>query len=104
MAELLFFGVEIAFVLGCWFRQQRDPFDYREPVSLDPGPFGGVVGEEPHGPHPEVIEDLGTNPVVVGIDRKTEIKVGLDSVPPVVLQVIGLEFVEKPNAAALRGP
>jgi hypothetical protein len=94
MPELLFFGMEISFVLGSGFRQQRDPFDDREPVSLDPGSFGRVVGQETHGPDPQVIKNLRSNPVVAGIDRKTEIKVGLDGVAALILQVIGLEFVE----------
>ena len=79
----------------------RNALDDPDLVSFEAGDLAGVVGQEADGGNTLVVEDRGG--VVVGspVGREAEVEVGLDSIHPLVLQSVGLDFVLEPDAAAL---
>ena len=51
----------------------------------------------------EVDEDLGADAVVAQVGRQPEALVGFDRVQAVLLQAVGAQLVQQPDAAALLG-
>jgi hypothetical protein len=57
------------------------------------------VGDELHGPHAEVEQDLGSHAVVPQVRLKAKTMLGLDGIAPFVLQAIGLQLVQEADTA-----
>ena len=72
-----------------------------QPVAVQPHPLGRVVGQQPHRADPQVDQDLGADSVISGIGGQPELEVGVHGVFAGVLQLVGLQFVHQPDAAAL---
>src|SRR5207244_813081 len=60
-----------------------------------------VVGEQPNGVYAEVSKDLGAGAVLTCIGRQTEFQIGFHRVGACVLQLVGLQLAQQPDAAAL---
>ena len=79
---------------------ERHRLAHREAVSLQPDEFTRVIGQEPHGLHTEIPEDLGADAVVALIRLEPQLDVGLDRIEPLVLKLVGPNFVRQTNAPA----
>ncbi len=104
MTHPVAFGLEVADVLGVGTDRKRNPLDDLQAVAVQPDPFCRVVGQQAHGPHTEVHQNLGADPVVPGVSGQAEFEVGVHGVRAGVLQLVGLQFVQQTDAAALVPP
>jgi hypothetical protein len=78
---------------------EGDALRDRHPMILETLDFFGVVGQEADGVDPEVLQNLCADGIVPLVGPVSQHLIGLDGVVAFVLQVIGLQFVEEPNAA-----
>ena len=101
MAHPVALGHQVADVLGVGAHRQRHALDDVQAVAVQADPLGRVVGQQPHRPHAEVDEDLRADAVVAGVGGQAELEVGVDGVVAGVLQLVGLQLVHQPDAAAL---
>src|ERR1700756_5522571 len=104
VAELIFLGLQVALVVRIRRDGDWNPFDHLEAEALQTVDLLRVVGEQPYLPDAEVVEDLAADAVVALVGRVAERFVGLDSVHTFVLEVVGVQLVEKADAPALRVP
>ena len=72
-----------------------------ESVALEADELARIVGHHPDRGEPEVAEDLRADAVVPEVGREAEPLVGLHRVGARVLQRVGAELVEQPDAPAL---
>src|SRR5271168_768452 len=86
-------GAEVGDVLGVGRQLQRDPLGDVEAEALEPAVLDRVVGHEPHGGHAEVDQHLGSDAVLPAVDGKALLQVGVDGVMPLLLQLVGPDFV-----------
>src|SRR5262245_1952163 len=103
VAELVALGVEIAPVLVVREHLDRHLLDDRQAVRLDPLHLARIVREEPDGGQAEVGEDLVPEAVLARVRREAELDVRLDRVEALLLQLVGAELVQEPDAPALLG-
>src|SRR5690606_34440388 len=76
-------------------------FDDGQPVTFDPSALARVVGHQTHRADTDVVEDLGSDPVIAGVDGQPEMGVRIDRVKTLVLEYICGQFVEQPHSPAL---
>src|SRR5262245_6037643 len=103
MPKLVALCLEITAVLGRRLDLDRNLLDDGQAEALDPGQLLRIVGEDADRRQPEVGEDLVADPVLARVRRETELEVRLDGVEARLLQLVGLELVQEPDAAALLG-
>src|SRR5215475_8429190 len=72
-----------------------------EPVPFEPGPLRGVVRQQAHAAHAEVVQDLGAGAVVARICRQAQVEIRVHGVSAGVLQLVRLQLVQQSDAAAL---
>src|SRR3712207_475667 len=94
-------GAQVGEVLRGDVAGQRHPAGHLQPVALQAGALGRVVGEQPHRVHAEVDEDLCAGAVVAGVGRQAQVEVGVDGVDAPVLQLVGLQLVQQADPPAL---
>ena len=70
-------------------------------VPLEADQLAGIVGHDADGRKSQVPEDLGADSVVPKIRRETQLLIGLHRVGAGILQGVGLELVEQPDAPPL---
>ena len=101
MAELLLLGPEVSDVAAPRRHLERHALDDVDAVALQPGDLARVVGQEPDALDAEIAQDLRADPVVARILLEPELQVGLDGVPPAVLERLRPDLVREPDAASL---
>ena len=74
-----------------------------EAEALDAGDLARVVREDADRREPELGEDLGADAVLPRVGREAELDVRLDRVEPVLLELVGLQLRQEPDAAPLLG-
>ena len=75
--------------------------DHLQPVGFESDALDGVVGDEAHFGDADAAEDLCAHAVVALVSFMAEVQVGLDGVHAFVLQLVGVDLVHQPDAAAL---
>src|SRR6266540_798980 len=99
--ELRALGLQVVAVLVVRRDLDRHLLDDRQAEALDARDLLRVVREDSNRREPEIGEDLVADPVFAHVGRETELEVGLDGVHPVLLELVGLQLVEKADAPAL---
>ena len=79
---------------------ERHALDDLEAEAFDGNVFGGIVRHQPDFADAEVAKDLGAGAVVANVGCKPELGIRFDRVVSLLLQLVGLEFVEKSDASA----
>src|SRR4029079_9285983 len=103
VSELIPLGGQIAPVLLVGSDLDRHLLDHLQPEAVDARELPRIVREDADRGQPEVGEDLVADAVLARILGQPELDVGLDGVHPLLLQLVRLELVEEPDAAALLG-
>src|SRR3954447_13796753 len=78
-------GAQVVDVLRVRAHRQHLASHDRQAVPLQPGPLRRIVGEQPHAPYAEVVEDLRAGAVVAGVGRQPQLEVRVDGVEAAVL-------------------
>ena len=103
MAEFLAFGGEVPLVelMHRWL--DRHLVDHLEvEATVDEGIcLLRIVGEEADPPQAQILEQLDPDAIVAGVGLVAEGQVRLDRVEPLILQLVGLDLLDEPDAAAL---
>ena len=71
------------------------------PWPSSPARFSGLFVSSRIDRTPEVVEDLGPDPVIALVRREPELQVGLHRVTPALLELVGAELVRDADRAAL---
>ena len=100
MAHAVLLGLEVAFVVLVGLDNDGDYLGDFEAVAFEAGTLDGVVGDEAHLGDMLVAEYLCAYAVVALVGLEAELKVGVNSVEALFLQVVGAEFVDEAYAAA----
>src|SRR5690606_19362264 len=93
--------LEVAGVVGAGRYLDGHALDDLQPVAAQPDALLRVVRHETELGDAEVAEDLAADAVVAVVHLEPEGLVGLDGVHPLLLQLVGLQLVDEPDAAAL---
>jgi len=101
MAKLVFLGPQVRAGMIAGSRTAGDALDHVDAAAFKLFHFVRIVRKEAHGAQAQRFQRLGREFVVAGIGGKSQAAVGLNSIEPAVLQLVGLQFIEQPNAAAL---
>ena len=101
VAELVPLGAQVRLVVRVGDVRDRDLVGDRQPVAGQAGDLLGVVGEDADARQPEVDENLGADAVVAQVGRQPELKVRLDRVEALLLELVGAQLVEQADAAPL---
>ena len=64
-----------------------------------PTSFRGIVGQKPHRPDPEILEDLDADAIVALVGLEAEALVGFDGIEPLILKLVGADLVGQADAA-----
>ena len=101
MPHLLFLRLEVGAIRLGGRHLERNPIHDLEPESAQRSVLLGVVGHQPKPSRPQVVEDLGPRAVVPRVRLEAEVEVRVDRVSALILELVGLELVEQPDAPAL---
>ena len=101
MAKLVFLGPQVGAGMVTGARAAGNALDHADAAALELRDLVRIVREQAQGAQAERFQRLGREFVVAGIGGKSQAAVGLNSIEPAVLQLVGLQFIEQPNAAAL---
>ena len=75
-------GAQVVDVLGIRDRLEVLTTGDLEPEAFQAAVLAGVVGHQPHRRDPEVVEYLRADSGLSGVDRQTQLDVGIDGVVP----------------------
>lgn len=96
----LFFGLQIAQVVGIRHHFDRNVADNLQAVSLQADTLDGIVSEEFHLLDAELAQNLGSAAIVTLVGLEAEVYVGFHRVEAFFLQFIGGNLVHQSDAAA----
>ena len=99
VAQLLFFGFEIGFIVGVGFYLDRQSFD--DLYISEALYFPGIVGQQFQFFDTKMPEDKLHDLVGTLIGRKTKLMIGLYCIVAAILESIGVDLVEQPDIPAL---
>ena len=103
VAHALGLRAQVVGVLGIGHVLDGDLGGHRQPVPLQAADLLRVVGEDLDRGQPEVDEDLRADAVVPQVGGQPEAQVGIHGVEAVLLEAVGAQLVEQPDAASLLG-
>ena len=86
---------------GIWCNFKRNPFNNLQTIALQTDHFFRIIGHELHFSDTKILENLGTDTIVAKISLETELFIGLNRIEPLILKVIGFEFIDETNATSL---
>src|SRR5699024_10924357 len=95
------FGAQVTDVVLVDLNRDGGPAGDGDAVALQSHAFGGVVAHQVDGPHAQVVEDLCAGAEFAGIRGQSEGEVGVDGVGALVLELVGTQFGQQADAAAL---
>src|SRR6202022_3098353 len=101
VAHPITLGDQVPDVLRVRPHRKRHPLDDVQPVPVEADALGRVVCEQPHRAHSQVVQDLRAQSVVASVGRQAQLEVRVDGVGAGVLELVGLQLVHQPDAAAL---
>ena len=101
MAHAHLFGFEVEGVVGGGLHLDGDALGDLDAELLELVDLVGVVGEQTHGLDAELPQDLGPDEVFAFVSGKAQGQVGLEGVHALLLELVGLEFVDQADPAAL---
>src|SRR3984893_17149406 len=101
VAHPITLGDQVPDVLRVRPHRKRHPFDDVQPVPVEADALGRVVGEQPHRAHSQVVQDLRAQSVVASVGGQAQLEVRVDGVGAGILELVGLQLVHQPDAAAL---
>lgn|GEM_PF-5773751 len=101
MTELELFGPQVSPILIGGSGQQGDPPHDAQLVPFQFHELRRVVAHQAQGGDAEIGQDLGTHVVAAGIDRQSQIQVGLDGIPSLILQPVGVQLPGQADTATL---
>src|SRR5437899_809267 len=95
MSELLFFRLEV--LLRRFGRRdfEGDALDDLQAEAFDRDVLRGVVRHQPDLADTEVAQDLRSGAVVADVGSEAELRVCLDRVVSLLLQLVGFQFVDQ---------
>ena len=101
MSHAVLFGAQVAFVVLVGLNDDGHGLHNLQSVTFEAAAFDGVVGEQPHLPHAEVAQHLGSDAVVAFVGFEAEGEVGVNGVHALLLQVVGFQLVDQADATPL---
>lgn len=104
MEELFALGLEIAEILFAGLGEKGDLFNIDEAGIEECTSFGRVIGEQADGGDLQILQNSGSGCIVSCVDGEAERQIGFYGVETPILQAIGADLVQKPNAAPLMAP
>ena len=100
MVEFFGFGVQIALIFGVHAHHQRHTFGNADAAVAQGLQFFGVVGQQFHGLHVQIIVNMLGDAEIARIHGQPQSQIGFHRVHAFILQGIGADFVDESNAAA----
>ena len=79
----------------------RDAFDDRQTISFNPDDLSRVIRHETDPSESQADQDLRTDTIVAQVRFKTQLEIGLDGIAALILELIGLDFIQQPDAPPL---
>ena len=101
MSHPLLLGAQVKQILRRGGHLDGHPLHDLQPEVRELVDLVRIVGEKPHGLHPQVPEDLGSGPVLPQVRGEAQLDVGVHRVQPLLLEGVGLELVDEADAPAL---
>src|SRR5699024_2491659 len=99
--EALLLGAQVAFVLGARGDQAGDLLTDLDPGLAQLGDLVRVVRQQPDAGDAQGAQNGDDRIVFAGIHRQAQVLVRVGGVQPVLLQRVGAQLVQQPDAAAL---
>jgi hypothetical protein len=101
MTQLPLFGSEIFDIAIVRIHFESHSFGDIDPVLRESLDLAFIIRQQTDRPDPQIAQNLCRNPVIASVFPKTELKVRLDRIPPLVLQSIRSNLVRQSNSTAL---
>ena len=95
------FCLKVEFIVWIGRNYQRHGFNYFDPIPFNSRSFDRVVGDKFDLPQTHFPHDTGANTIIAFILLESQLFIGLICVPTVILELVGLDLVEKSDAASL---
>jgi hypothetical protein len=99
VAELLSLHLQVSGVVRVQVGDERYAAHHLQAVAFQPRDLAGVVRDDLHLAHAEVVKDLRADPVVALVDRETKLQIRLDRIGAAILQLVRAQFVGEADAA-----
>src|ERR1700730_16202958 len=100
VTELVFLGLQVTRVVGVCRDADRHALDDLKTETLQSIELFRIVREQLDLANAKVIKNLASYAVVALVGRVAEGLVGLDSIQPAILQVVGVQLIQQPDATA----
>ena len=101
VAHAVALRVEVALVEGPHADDEGHGLDHLDAVLHELTALLGVVAEQPDRRDAEVAQHVGRGAVLTGVGGQAERQVGVEGVEAVLLQPVGAQLVDEPDASAL---
>ena len=101
MAEFVALRIKIALIMGIRFRADGQLIDDLQSISLQAYYFFRIISKKANLTNTEIVENLGTHPVVAEVGREAQFFVSLYSIKAFLLEFIGVDFCREADAPAL---
>jgi hypothetical protein len=101
MPQFIGLRLEIALIMGIGLDRQRDPLHDLQAVPLQSRHFLGVVGHKADLFQSQVGHNLRPDPVIAQIGFEPQHLIRLHGVCALLLEFIGADLVQQPDAAPL---
>src|SRR5215469_13000173 len=94
-------GAKIALVVAVRWEDVRHPFGDMDTVPLKRRDLFRIVGQQTNRAEPELAQHFRSRQINALIGVEAQLLIGIERVEPSVLQPVGPEFVDQPDAASL---
>ena len=101
MAHTLLFGGHISLVIGIGFHFEGNDFGDTDTIPFEADTFYGVIGHKLHITDAESMEDIGSDAIIAFISLMSEVKVSIDSIEAIFLELISGDFIHQADTSAL---
>ena len=101
MAEAIFLGAQIVYIVGRWGRLKRNLLDDFYAVNFEPIDFLRIVGKYFNLLEAQVAKNLCAYAVIAFVWRKTKLDIRIHGIESLFLQLIRVKFICQANAPAL---
>ncbi len=100
MSHFILFGLQVGQIVFIRGYDKRNILNHSNSVSFKSCTFYGIVSDKPDFPQAQFMHDACTHTIIPFIFFESQIEVCFHGIPALVLQLIGLDFIEYSNAAA----
>ena len=100
MVHLFLFGHQIIVIVLLSVDLNRYPLLDRDAIARKTGDFRWIVGEQTQPSRSDISKNLRTDAVIPHIRREAQHHIGFHRIVTLFLQIIGLDFIDQPDAPA----